>query len=101
LYKYHSFMVILQKTNGYTSLNRLVLMAALLHCIARQHGQNPFSPLTVLSFVHNYCKNHDNTAKVTSITFCSILDKQVRFHMGIVGKATRFKTQVYVIIELW
>jgi hypothetical protein len=28
------------------------------------------------------------------------MDKQVRFYMGIVGKAKRFKKQVYIIIEI-
>ena len=32
LYVDHSFMVILQKPYGYTASNRLVLMAAMLHC---------------------------------------------------------------------
>jgi hypothetical protein len=37
---------------------------------------------------------------VTSVTFCGILDKPVRFYMGIVGKAKRFKKQVYFVIEI-
>jgi len=44
LYKYYSFMAILQNPNGYTVSDRLVLMAAMLHCIARWCGQNTFSP---------------------------------------------------------
>jgi len=44
LYKYYSFTAILQKPNGYTTSNRLVLMAAMLHCIPRWCGQNTFSP---------------------------------------------------------
>jgi hypothetical protein len=35
LYKYNFFMVILQKPNGYTASNRLVLVAVVLHCMAR------------------------------------------------------------------
>jgi hypothetical protein len=64
-------------------------MAAMQHCIARQCGQNTFSPHSPDPCAQ-LLQNHDNTAKATSITFCGILDKQVRFYMGRVGKAMKF-----------